>query len=132
MNHDEPADVTMTLETPDGQTADITDAMNRVMRGEDIMATATKGINDEAVEHITAVIHERVNEMIPDLLTYVAASEEAGSLTLKVVLEPVKKTPGAYWINVIPALSVKGMRSDRAASIERVGSHLQLKLGGVG
>lgn len=95
------------------------------------MTTAAKDINEEAVDHIAGVCRERVNEMIADLIAYVSASEAKGSITLKVEVEPVKETPGAYWINVSPSMAVKGVRADRAASIERVGKHLQLKLAGV-
>ena len=129
----EDQDITVTLTTPDGREADITDVLERAERGETIIMATTKvkpATNAEAVDHITDACRSRVDEMIDDLLKYVNASEAKGSIILTCSIEPVKKTPGAYWLNVQPALSCKGMRSERPATIERVGNELQLKLRG--
>lgn len=95
------------------------------------MATATAAVNEEAVELIAGACRERVNEMIDDLLKYVNAGDAPGKITLSIVLAPVAKTPGAYTVEVTPALSVKGMRSDGPATIEHVGRQLQLKIAGL-
>lgn len=94
-------------------------------------ATTDKDINEGAVDAIAGTCRERINEMLPDLLTYVDASQAAGKITLSITLTPVKDTPGAYYHEVVPTLNVKGMRTEGAASIERIGRHLQLKLAGV-
>ncbi len=95
------------------------------------MATATQTVNEEAVDLIAGTCRERINEMIDDLLKYVDAGQAPGKITLTITVGPVKDTPGAYWTDVVPALACKGIRSEGASTIERVGSQLQLKIAGL-
>lgn len=88
----------------------------------------TKQINEEAVEWLADRCRERLDEMLPDLLKYVNASKAKGSIKLSIDIDPVKDTPGAYYVDVQPSISAKGMRAEAPASIERVGSQLQLRL----
>lgn len=95
------------------------------------MVTARKAINDEAVDILAGVCRERINEVMDDLLKYVNASEQPGKLTLTISIGPVKDTPGAFHVDVIPKLAVGGTITEGAATIERVGNQLQLKLAGM-
>ena len=91
-------------------------------------AAEVQRTNDAALELITGTCRERINEMLDDLLTYVRASEAAGSITLKISLTPEKEIPDAYELSIVPSMSVKGMRSDGTARIQRIGKQLQLTL----
>lgn len=95
------------------------------------MTTATKDINEAAVDQIAGTCRERINEMIGDLLTYVNASEAPGKMTIAISVDPAKDTPGAYWVNIVPSLAVKGLRTEAPATIELVGKQLQLKMPGM-
>ncbi len=129
-------DITYTLTTPDGREADIAELINEQLEGNEPMATATKDVNAEAVDKIAGTCRERINEMIDDLLKYVDASKQPGKITLAVTLGPVKESgivvEGAYWLDVVPTLNCKGVRSEGASTIERIGKHLQLKIAGLG
>ncbi len=94
-------------------------------------ATATKAVNEEAVDLLAGTCRERINEMIDDLLKYVDAGQAPGKITLAITVGPVKDTPGAYWTDVVPTLNCKGIRSEGAATIERVGRQLQLRIAGL-
>jgi hypothetical protein len=93
--------------------------------------TTVDAVNAEALELITGTCRERVNEMLDDLLEYVKLSGAAGSLTLKIQVTPDSTIPDAYAVSIVPALSVKGLRSEGAAQIEKVGRQLQLRIAGM-
>ncbi len=97
------------------------------------MATGTKApdINAEALELIEGAIHERLQELIPDLVRYVNASQEPGKVSLAIALTPDKKTEGAFWVSVTPKLTATGIISEGPATLEVVGNEIQLKLAGI-
>ena len=88
-------------------------------------------INEEAIALVEASINERLQELVPDLVRYVRASNEAGKIGINIALTPDKKTPGAYWVSVTPKLNVKGIESMGPASLEMVGDEIQLKIAGM-
>lgn len=94
-------------------------------------AAAKKASNDDAVERISGACRERLNEMLDDLLTYVRVSNVKGSIGLKIEIAPDKDIPDGYTVEIVPSLSVKGLRTSAAAKITRIGSQLQLTLGGL-
>lgn len=96
------------------------------------MTTAAKtDLNLAAVELISGTCRERVNDMIDDLLDYVKLSGAAGKLTLAITITPDPKIPEAYSVSVIPSLAVKGTRAEGAATLERIGKQIQLKIAGM-
>lgn len=106
-----------------GKTADIT----HLIRSNG-MATTT----ETATAMVEEQIHARLEELMPDLVRYVAASKEAGKITMAIALTPDKKTDGAFWVSVIPSLNVKGIAAEGPATLEWVDDDtMQLRIAGM-